>query len=262
MSTSSPTSPLKGEALDPQVLLSGLEAREIEHVVDERQEVLAVALDDLEIAPLLVGDLHFQPAAEHARQGDHRVEGGAQLVAHVGQKGALESVGFIDLTLLNLQLGVVLRELGSLRLQLLFLRLQLQILRLEPSAQLGDATVGQHGVEPGGEGRLHLRQEPHLGGAIIAETGQRDHRRNLFARDEGDRDNLSRSELAAHCGEGEVGVRWNVGDSLDRPTRQRGPELPLVGARRERVAIAAEPDGFEGHVLAALLVQHVDRSYL
>ena len=44
----------------------------------------AVALDDLQVAPLLLakplGSVHRQDAG----QGQHRVEGGAQLVAHVG----------------------------------------------------------------------------------------------------------------------------------------------------------------------------------
>ena len=101
IATTSPTSSRSGKRLTADLLPAGFDARQVEDVVDQRQQVPAVALDHVEVAVLLLGDGALQPAVQHARQRDHRVERRAQLVAHVGEEGALEPVGLVQLPLLQ-----------------------------------------------------------------------------------------------------------------------------------------------------------------
>ena len=81
------------ERFGEQLHLSGFDLREVEHVVNQRQEVLAGRVDlpeiwkERRIAPLL--DLFL----EHLAVTDNRVERRAQLVTHAGQELALGTVG-------------------------------------------------------------------------------------------------------------------------------------------------------------------------
>ena len=73
--------------------LASLDLGEIEHVVDEHQQVLAAPLDDLD-AFLLVGREVFR-ALEDLREAEDAVQRGAQLVAHAREELALGLVGAI-----------------------------------------------------------------------------------------------------------------------------------------------------------------------
>ncbi|HQF39832.1 MAG TPA: hypothetical protein PK322_12005 [Opitutaceae bacterium] len=84
----------------------GLDLGELEHVVEEGEEEFAVAVDGLEVGPLLGGD---RRVAEHelaeAEDGVHRR---ADLVRHVGEEHALGLVCDLGLGLCGLQFGHVL----------------------------------------------------------------------------------------------------------------------------------------------------------
>ncbi len=75
-----------------QLELAGLDLRQVEDVVDDRQQLLAGGVHHRRVAALLVGQLGAEQQLGHP---DHAVHRGAQLVAHVGeelrlQRGRLE----------------------------------------------------------------------------------------------------------------------------------------------------------------------------
>ena len=112
-----------------------LDARQVEDVVDEPQQVLPVALDDLEVAPLIVRQRARHAVAQQLRQRQHRVERRADLVAHVGDEGALEAVGLLAAPGLLDQLGALPLQLLALRAQRLALRAQLLVVRDQLAVQ-------------------------------------------------------------------------------------------------------------------------------
>ena len=75
---------VEGHALDLQV--SGFDLREVEDVVDHREQVLGRSAHGLRVVVLLGRQRRVQQQARHA---DHAVERRADLVAHVGEKLAL-----------------------------------------------------------------------------------------------------------------------------------------------------------------------------
>ena len=70
--------------------LSGFDLREVEDVADHFQEVLAVAFDHGDVFSCSASDVLVQHEVGIAEDGGH---GGADFVAHVGQKLALGAVG-------------------------------------------------------------------------------------------------------------------------------------------------------------------------
>ena len=79
---------VEGLALDVQP--PGLDLREVEDVVDDRQQRLAAVADGLGELALLVVERRVEQQAAHADDGVHRR---ADLVAHRRQEGALGLVG-------------------------------------------------------------------------------------------------------------------------------------------------------------------------
>ncbi len=84
---------------------TGLELREVEHVVDQHQQVVAGAMDVVE--PLALPRLEPR-APEQAAEADDAVERGADLVAHVGEKLRLDAarlecpaMGHVELDVLD-----------------------------------------------------------------------------------------------------------------------------------------------------------------
>lgn len=61
--------------------------RQVEHVVDERQEMAAAVLDSSQTLALRETEIGVAP--EYLRVAQHAVEGSTQLVAHVGKELAL-----------------------------------------------------------------------------------------------------------------------------------------------------------------------------
>ena len=85
-----------------QVQLAGLDLREIEHVVDDAEQVVCRVLDLAEANERArVADL----AAQKMRQPDDRIHRRADLVAHVGEEGALCEIGFLGRQLGRCEFG-------------------------------------------------------------------------------------------------------------------------------------------------------------
>ena len=91
--------------------------REVEHLADEREQLVAAALDQAGRLDLLLGEVALVVVQEPFGQQEHAVERGAKLVGHVGEELGLELAGRgqIDgpaLALLRrgLQLLLLLRE--------------------------------------------------------------------------------------------------------------------------------------------------------
>ena len=87
------------ERLRGELHLPGLDLREIEHVVDQREQVLARGLDLRQVAnERLESDLLLRLLLQHLAVADDRVERCAQLVAHVGKElalGAIRALGLV-----------------------------------------------------------------------------------------------------------------------------------------------------------------------
>ena len=92
------------ERRDLEVDLAGLDLREVEHVVDQRQQVARRGEDVVEVLGLLVVDLAEQLLAQHLREAADRVQRGPQLVRHVGQEFRLVAAGGLELAGLLVQL--------------------------------------------------------------------------------------------------------------------------------------------------------------
>ncbi len=122
------------DLLDLRLLLAGLHLGEVEHLVDEREQVLAGPVDRARVLDLLVGEVPACVLGEQARQQQHAVERRAQLVRHVGEELRLvgadggELGGFLlEAHTRVVQLRISLLEHLSLRLQLLGLRRKLLV---------------------------------------------------------------------------------------------------------------------------------------
>jgi hypothetical protein len=81
----------RGLARDPR--LAGLDLGEVEHVVDEPEQVVAARGEAGQVRALLLGERAGEPELEQLRVAEHGVDGRAQLVAHRGQEAALGLVG-------------------------------------------------------------------------------------------------------------------------------------------------------------------------
>jgi hypothetical protein len=74
------------ERRERQVHPTGLDLRQIQDVVDQGEEVLTGREDVPEVLGLLLVHLAEQAVQEHLGEADDGVEGGPQLVGHVGQE--------------------------------------------------------------------------------------------------------------------------------------------------------------------------------
>jgi hypothetical protein len=77
-----------------QIHLTSLDLGEIEQVVDQAKQVLAIVEDPALKQALLVGDRAVLGITQGVREVDDRVERRAQLVAHVGQETRFVEICF------------------------------------------------------------------------------------------------------------------------------------------------------------------------
>ena len=98
------------ERLALQVQLAGLDLREVQDVVDHRQQCLAGITHGGEELALLGRQLALQHQFGHA---DHGVERRADLVAHIRQERALRPAGGLGSVLGPQQLGIGAGQLGG-----------------------------------------------------------------------------------------------------------------------------------------------------
>ena len=84
----------------------GFDLRQVQQVVDHVGELLAGALDEQDLALLLIRERAVHAIEQQPRDAQRRPDGGAELVAHVGEKAALELRGLQQLLGLLVQLGI------------------------------------------------------------------------------------------------------------------------------------------------------------
>ena len=124
---------------------AGLDLREVQDVVDQREEVLAGGVDRLGELGLLAGQVPIGVSRELVRQDQEAVERRPELVRHVRQELRLvlrgerqlprllleREAGLLDLLVLALDVDVALRQERRLLLELLVGLPQLLLLGLE-----------------------------------------------------------------------------------------------------------------------------------
>ena len=81
--------------------LAGLDFRKIKNVVDHGEQGVSRRFDDTEVLALLIIQLGLQRQLGHAK---HTIHGRADLMAHIGQKIGLGTVGQFGAELGTLQL--------------------------------------------------------------------------------------------------------------------------------------------------------------
>ena len=129
-----------------QLLVSGLDPRQVEDVVDQGQEVGAAALNGLDGPALLRRQLAL--VLQELRVAQDGVHGRADLVTHVGQEEALGLVGLLGRVPGLLQLEVVLLE-DSARLLLLGQHLLPELLCLAAVVVVAPAGLDGEGHQAG-----------------------------------------------------------------------------------------------------------------
>ena len=92
------------EAAQLELHAPGLDLRQVEDVVDQRQQVVARRVDVLQVLELLFVDLAEHLLGQHLGEADDRVERRAQLVAHVGEEFRLVAIRVLELAALVLDL--------------------------------------------------------------------------------------------------------------------------------------------------------------
>ena len=82
-----------------QLRLARLELRDVEQVIDQRQQVLSVLGDDVHVLTLVAGQRAAVTFEQQLRKAEDRVQRGAQLVAHVGEELGLVLVRPVQLAI-------------------------------------------------------------------------------------------------------------------------------------------------------------------
>src|SRR5205085_6877404 len=83
--------------------LAGFDLREVEDIVDQRQQMLATAEDVADELFLLIAEVADQAVAQYLGKADDRVERRPQLVRHVGEELGFHSTRLFQLDVLLLQ---------------------------------------------------------------------------------------------------------------------------------------------------------------
>jgi hypothetical protein len=195
------------ERLPENLHLAGLDLGEVEDVGDEREQVLAGAVDALEIGDLLLATLGLGVLEQHLAVADDRVERRAQLVAHAG-----EELGLGEARALGAVLGPLGVVLGPLRLA---------------HGPLG-LVLGLAQLDRGRAVALHLALELRLRGddVGVVEGHHRDIGRGAEQRHEaGDRERLGRHALREVVPER---VEEVVDEEVGADEAQRQPAQPRV----------------------------------
>jgi hypothetical protein len=94
-----------------ELKLAGLDLRQVEHLIDKLQKMLAGAVDASQRLQCLFGAKACNIAYHHLGQADNRVERRAKLVTHVGEKSRFRAVGGLGLSHGFFELFLALLEL-------------------------------------------------------------------------------------------------------------------------------------------------------
>ena len=194
-----------------------LDLREIEDVVDQRQQIGARRVDVLGEVDLLAGEVAADVVGELLAEDEDRVERRAQLVRHVREELGLvlrrerelrgllleRAAGLLDLLVLALDLRVLLGELLRLRRELLVGLLQLVLPRLQLGGELLrllQQVLGAHRrldrVEHDADRLGQLIEEREVGVGERAQRRELDHRLRLALEQHRQHDDARRRRLA------------------------------------------------------------------
>ncbi|KFB69802.1 MAG: hypothetical protein CAPSK01_000515 [Candidatus Accumulibacter vicinus] len=152
----------------------GFDARQLQHVVDEGEQMLATAMHSGQVLPLSWRELFATDpgvAQQHVGEAQHGVQRRAQFVAHVGQEGAL---GLVRRLGRILGLGQRFRLLGQCARAFGNLELQLAVAPLDDA----DAVTVGDGQQRNAE---NDRQNPEPGGLPPGRQDHDTYRLFLFA---------------------------------------------------------------------------------
>src|ERR1700681_576683 len=237
---------------------AGLDLREVEDVVDEREQIGAGSPDGLRHLDLLVGEVLLAVVAELFGEDQQRVERRAQLVRHVGEKlrlvlrGERELFGllleraarFLDLAGAPLDLFVLLREQPRFLLELLVGLLQLVLLRLQLDGErlrlleeLLGAHVGGDRVEHDADRLRELVEEQQVVVAERLERRQLDDGLDVALEQHRQHDHVERLRVAGSRRHLQV-VRGRVGDDDAFLLDDALPDEPFARAELQRAAAA------------------------
>ena len=111
---------------------AGLDLREVEDVVDQREQRVAGGVDRLGVAHLVVGQPLALVVREQLRQDERAVQRRPQLVRHVREELRLVAVRALRLALARRQRSCLLLERVRVALELRVGRLELRLLLFEP----------------------------------------------------------------------------------------------------------------------------------
>ncbi len=245
------------------LLATGLDAGKVEKIIDQRKEASPIALDNLQVAVLLLGNAFREPAAQDTRQGDHGVQRCAQLVAHARKEGALQPVGLVEFPLLHFQLVVLPGQLTGLHRQFLLLRVELPVLVFEPLREILDFLEGEHAVDAGGQHAPDVVDQADRRRVVGTDARQRDHRRDRVVGKHRDSQDFAGQKVPAHRAESEARIRWDVGDPLDLARRKGRAELAFqLRGGEGGPAAGPEPDRLEMLEIRPGFIQEIHRAYL
>ena len=185
------------DRLELQLEPAGFDLRQIEDVVDQREQVPAARQHVLDEFGVLRRECLPAFFEEQLGKADDRVQWCAQLVRHVGKELRLEPVSLLDLDVLRLQID-------PLRLQFLGLELQLLIASRQPFGELARLLMQVVTDDGHGERQRQVREE--LDGALFEQVLR-------------SRDDQSNPALADH--------QRHERDRARPPSREDGHESPL-----------------------------------
>ena len=232
-----------------------LDLRQVEDVVDEREQVVARRVDGLRELHLLAGEVARRVLGELVREDQQAVERRAQLVRHVGEELGLEARGerqllgllferlarLFDLGVLALHLDVLFgQQLGLLfqllvgELQLLLLGLQFLRQRLRLLQQIFRARVGFDGVQDDADAFGELVEKRVVSRVEVIERGQLEDALDLPFEQDGQDHDVLRRRVAQARDHLEVIVRHAIELDLAPVHRALADEALRPGAASRR----------------------------
>ena len=149
------------EVLKQRLDLAGLDFRQVEDVVDQRQELAAALMDDARRFDFVAVEVAGGVLGEVPGQDEDAVERRAQFVRHVGQELRLVAVGLGEFACARLGLAAAEFELPSLRFEAaVFL---FQFFALYPQLLLGGQKFAVLDLELFGLTTHFVAQRMHFG---------------------------------------------------------------------------------------------------
>ena len=219
------------DRLDVHLQLARLDPREVEDLIDQREQVLAARVDGRGVLHLLGVEAAVWVLREQAREDEDAVQRSAELVRHVGEELGLVARHQGQLARLVLQIRGPLRELCVGRLQLL--------------QQVLGARIGRDGVQHHSDAVGELLQQHAMDGLEPRQRAELDHAPH-FALEEHRDDQQAAGRRFPDAGADPHVVGGKLFDSDDPFLHGALPDEPLprsepLGRALARMAVGADP---------------------